>query len=322
MEFNQIKHFKLLNAKNNGLLVTESSDSNVELDNYIKFNLNEIERNLIENGAILFRNFSVKTIENFQEVSSMFTDELLDYSHRSSPRTNIDGKVFSSTEYPPDFYIPLHNESSYSKNWPDRILFFCVTPPEYDGETPIADSRTIFKNLDKSVVKKFKEKGVMYVRNFHNNIGMSWEEVFQVSSKEECERYCLDNDIHFEWLESGILQTYNICNSTTTHPITLEEVWFNQAHLFSVYSFEEEIRNQLFETFSSEMLPRNAFYGDGTNIEQSIIEEIMSVYKEHTIKFAWKKSDLLLLDNILFSHGRMPFKGERKIVVTMGNKSL
>ena len=33
--------------------------------------------------------------------------------------------------------------------------------------------------------------------------------------------------------------------------------------------------------------------------------------------FRWQRGDLLLLDNYLVTHGRMPFRGERKILVAI-----
>ena len=35
------------------------------------------------------------------------------------------------------------------------------------------------------------------------------------------------------------------------------------------------------------------------------------------IRFPWRKGDILLVDNFLVSHGRDPFKGPRRILVSM-----
>lgn len=307
--------------KNSKLLVYENKEPNINAFCYIKLQLEEINKALLEYGAILLRGFVISNFDEFAKISTLLLDESMNYSYRSSPRKQIHNNVFTSTEYPQEFYIPLHNECSYAKNWPNRIFFLCSEPPAHMGETPIADSRVILNELDKALVNKFKEKGIMYVRYFYKNIGMSWQEVFQVNNKTELENYCINNDIHFEWQENEILKVYNLCKATTIHPVTKEEVWFNQAHLFNMHALHEDMKGQLIDTFGIDKLPRNSFYGDGEAIEPNVISEIMDVYSEQMIKFRWQQSDLLLLDNILFAHGRMPFKGNRKIVVTMGNKN-
>ncbi|MBU6184036.1 MAG: TauD/TfdA family dioxygenase [Rickettsiales bacterium] len=317
-----VKLSQITNKQSNSALLTcESIKQTLNAYCYIKSHLDGINKALLEYGAILLRGFVIQDLDSFGQISAILTDKLMDYSYRSSPRKQIHNNVFTSTEYPREFYIPLHNECSYSKKWPNRIFFLCTKPPQQMGETPIADSRVILNALDKAIVNKFKEKGIMYIRYFYKNIGMSWQEVFQVNNKRELEVYCTRNAINFEWQDNGILKVYNICDATTVHPITKEETWFNQAHLFNIHSFNDEIKNQFIDTFGVDKLPRNSVYGDGEAIEQSVIKEIMDVYSEQMIKFKWKKSDLLLLDNILFAHGRMPFIGERKIVVTMGSRA-
>jgi hypothetical protein len=64
--------------------------------------------------------------------------------------------------------------------------------------------------------------------------------------------------------------------------------------------------------------PRNAYYGDGTPINESDLERIREIYANEAVVFGWQKQDILVLDNMLAAHGRRPFRGSRKIVVGMG----
>jgi hypothetical protein len=79
----------------------------------------------------------------------------------------------------------------------------------------------------------------------------------------------------------------------------------------------KDIRDFLVTQYSADGLPRNAFYGDGTNIEDSDVEEIRRIYNNAAVTFQWEKGDVLLLDNFLVSHGRSSYEGERKICVAM-----
>jgi alpha-ketoglutarate-dependent taurine dioxygenase len=94
-------------------------------------------------------------------------------------------------------------------------------------------------------------------------------------------------------------------------------VWFNQAHLFHISSLEPDVRESLLLSFREEDLPRNAYYGDGSRIEDDVLDEIRDVYQQEKVVFAWQEGDILMLDNMLMAHGRTPFIGQRKVLVGM-----
>ena len=48
-----------------------------------------------------------------------------------------------------------------------------------------------------------------------------------------------------------------------------------------------------------EDLPNNTYYGDGSPIEPSVLEEIREAYRMETVSFAWQEGDILMLDNML-----------------------
>jgi len=51
------------------------------------------------------------------------------------------------------------------------------------------------------------------------------------------------------------------------------------------------------------------------------MEEILSVYRDLEVSFPWQEGDVLLVDNVAVAHGRRPFRGERKILVALGDES-
>lgn len=286
---------------------------------WLQDNKSLFEQILLKYGGILLRGFDIHSVSEFNKFSQIVCPNLLQYTYRSTPRSNLGGKIYTATEYPADQFIPLHNENAYTDTWPQKISFFCVIPAEGGGETPIADSRKVFKRIDTEVVKKFEEKNVLYVRNYSPGVDLSWQEVFQTSEKQDVEKYCLDHSIKYFWNQEGAeLTTKQLCQATLVHPSTKEKVWFNQAHLFHISGLNKEIAQSLISELGEENLPRNAFYGDGTPIEEEVLEHIRSAYEEETIVFRWQRSDIMILDNVLMTHGRRPYSGERKIVVSMG----
>ncbi|MEL7509375.1 MAG: TauD/TfdA family dioxygenase [Cyanobacteria bacterium J06554_1] len=298
-------------------LLVASQSSSTKLSTWANAHLRLIEDKLVHHGGILFRNFEVGNAEDFQDLVELISRrKTVEYNYRSTPRTTISGKIYTSTEYPPHQTIPLHNENSYSSNWPLNIAFFCLRPAQEGGQTPIADSRKIYQRISEKTKKSFLEKNIMYVRNF-GEVGLPWQEVFQTNDKDKVEAYCKDQAITFEWLNNDGLKVSQVLPAVLKHPITEDLVWFNQAHLFHISSLPDRVRTSLLEIFSLSELPRNAYYGDGSIIDDLSLEEIRQVYEQETVMFSWEKNDVLFLDNLLVAHGRKPFSGKRELLVGM-----
>jgi alpha-ketoglutarate-dependent taurine dioxygenase len=299
-------------------LVIKPAVDGINLVTWAASNRDAIATWLLQHGGLLFRNFNIREVLQFEQFIQALSGTLLDYSYRSTPRSQVSGKIYTSTEYPANQSIPLHNEMAYSLSWPMKIWFCCLKSAQQGGETPIVDSRKIFQRLDSKIKDKFIQKKVMYVRNYSDNLDLSWENVFQTKNQLKVEDYCRSAGIEFEWKDGGKhLRTRQVCQAVATHPKTGETVWFNQAHLFHVSSLNPEVRQTLLSTIKEEDLPRNVYYGDGSPIEASILDEIREIYQQETVTFPWQEGDVLMLDNMLIAHGRKPFMGSRKVVVGM-----
>jgi len=289
----------------------------VNLPEWAANNREFLRQRLQRHGGILFRGFNLSSVDEFELLLRSVAGELLEYSYRSTPRTQVSGRIYTSTEYPAHQTIPLHNEMSYTRHWPMILGFFCVEVAPEGGETPIADSRKVFNLIDAAVREQFARKQVMYVRNYGEALDLSWQNVFQTEDRDEVGAYCRSAGIEFEWKSDDELRTRQVCQATATHPDTGEQVWFNQAHLFHVSSLGDQIRESLLASSAGEP-PRNACYGDGSPIEDATLAQIRAAYDRETVVFPWQRQDILLLDNMLAAHGRRPYRGMRKIVVGMG----
>ncbi|MGB3180585.1 MAG: TauD/TfdA family dioxygenase [Cyclobacteriaceae bacterium] len=279
----------------------------------------EVVNSLFDNhGVVLLRGFNISEEIGFYNFTRQFTQNLMDYTESSTPRTRVGDKVYTSTEYPKDEHIPMHNEHSYSTHWPQKVWFHCVTPATTGGETPLADSRKVLAYISPETVEKFRKKGVMYVRNYGSHIDLHWKSVYNVETKDELEAYCLKNGIQFEWTDKG-LRTRQVCQGLFTHPEKGAEVWFNQAHLFHMSNLAPHVQEYLLSYYGKEGLPRNTYYGDGSEIEPEVLTEIRNAFNNCLITFDWQKNDVVMVDNVLYAHGRFPFDGPRKVLVAMAD---
>src|SRR4029077_4275591 len=94
-----------------------------------------LERHLLRHGGLLFRDFDLSAPGRFRDFCQAIAVELADYNERSTPRHEVEHQVYTSTEYPDDQFIMLHNEVSYSHQWPMKIWFHCVQPAQEGGAT-------------------------------------------------------------------------------------------------------------------------------------------------------------------------------------------
>lgn len=298
-------------------LVIQPTLDGLDLVTWAANNREFIDANLSKYGGILFRNFSLKSIADFDQFIKAASRELMQYTYCSSPRSQVEGDIYTSTDYPADQSICMHNEMSYFPDWPMKIWFYCITPAMQGGQTPIADSRKFTERLNPEIKEEFRRKQVMYVRNFREGIDIPWQVAFHTTNKADVEAYCHNAKIEFEWVDGNHLRTRQVCQAFATHPKTGDEVWFNQADLFHVSRLKPEFRESLLSVFKEDDLPRNAYYGDGSPILDATIAEIVETYQQEAVVFQWQAGDVVMLDNMLAAHGRQPFVGPRKIVVGM-----
>jgi len=272
-------------------------------------------------GGVLFTGFRVDSIEAFQSFAGSFGHPLIGYEFASTPRSQVEGAVYTSTEYPTHRSIPLHNEQSYTREWPLRIWFHCALAARAGGATPIADSRAIHGALDPALVARFAKRELLYVRNFGQGLDLPWEQAFGSDDPRVVERICRTRGIECEWRDSDdrelLLRTRERCQAVARHPRTGELVWFNQANLFHLSSLDEDMQEALIDSVGLENVPRNVYYGDGEPLEAEALAEIRGVLDQQRIVFPWRTGDVLMLDNMLTAHARDPFEGPRKVVVAM-----
>jgi alpha-ketoglutarate-dependent taurine dioxygenase len=277
----------------------------------------DYEDQLLHQGAVLFRGYGVTSAESFRDVAEAFAPDLLDYVYRSTPRTALGGGIYTASEYPSTADIPQHNENSYQREWPLLLVFGCLRAAARGGETPLARTRRVTARIDAAVLDEFATRGIMYIRNYGSVLDLPWQTAFQTDDRRAVEDYCAREGIDVEWTWPDSLRTRQVCHAIAVHPRTGERLWFNQARLFHVSSLDTRTRDSMLSVLRHEDLPRHACYGDGAPIAETVLDHLRDAYAAETTAFGWKTGDVLLVDNMLVSHGRTSFTGPRNVAVAM-----
>ncbi|MDB1090335.1 TauD/TfdA family dioxygenase [Streptomyces sp. ACA25] len=272
---------------------------------------------LVERKALVFRGFGIGP-EELEPLMHALLPNRLAYVHGNSPRTKVGDNVYTSTEYPAELTISMHNELSYASQWPERLLFYCQQPPDSGGATPVVDGGRWLAALDREVREAFAQ-GVRYTQNLHGGFGFgrSWQDTFETSDPAEVERILSTGASQVEWKSDGGLRVTQLRPSTARHPVTGEEVWFNQADQWHLSALDGDTARAMREILPENEIPQSVTFADGTPIPDGHITQIRDRGLAEAVDVDWCQGDLMVIDNVLVGHGRRPFSGPRRILVAM-----
>ncbi|QKW28608.1 TauD/TfdA family dioxygenase [Streptomyces seoulensis] len=274
---------------------------------------------LVREKALVFRGFGI-TPETLDPVLDRLLPNRLAYVHGNSPRTKVGGNVYTSTEYPQEFTISMHNEMSYAHAWPTRLAFFCQITPGGGGATPVLDAALWLASLDPEVRSAFAD-GVRYVQNLHDGYGLgkSWQDTFETSDRGEVEAFLKVAGAEWDWRRDGSLRVESLRPATTVHPVTGAEVWFNQADQWHPAGLGDETSKELAQILGEDELPQSVTFADGSSIPAEYVLQVRDRGLDAAVDVDWHAGDLLLIDNVLLAHGRRPYTGDRRVLVAMSD---
>lgn len=327
------------------VLPNETSDKN-SLLKLISDEKTELKTQLIKNGSVLFRDFDLNTPEDFEDVALALEPGLQNNYAGTSPRNSRTKFVHSASELPGHYPIMQHCEMSFLPTAPRFLFFYCFIEPKDGGETPTCDFRKVYSQMDLKIRDEFEQKGVKLIRNYTGPKSKAandfyqlkkWDELFKTTDRAEVEAEALKNELEVTWLDDDKLRLVNDRPSVQTHPDTNEKVWFNHLQVFhreaaaieyghiynrrkDFYSLQYMIAlntitffKRLFKKPEDEAM--HMVFADGSEIPKSYVEHVEQLIWDNLITSPWKKGDVLMIDNFSTSHGRLPYKGPRDILV-------
>ncbi|MFT2014380.1 TauD/TfdA family dioxygenase [Streptomyces sp. 796.1] len=273
-----------------------------------------------EHGALLVRGLGLHDAAGAGDAFRALADRLMGAEKEGfAPRTPHSEGVYSSSKWPQNQPMCMHQELSYTLEFPGLMLFACLTAPAAGGVTGVADAPTVLDALPRKLVKRFERQGWLLTRNYNDEIGASVAEAFGTDDRATVEEYCRANAIAYQWLPDGTLRTRQRRSAVVRHPVTGQRCWFNQVAFLNEWTIEPEVREYLVDVYGADGLPFNTCYGNGEPLGPDVVERLNSVYEAHTLQEPWQAGDLLVVDNIRTAHSRAPFDGPREVLVAMAD---
>ncbi len=306
-----------------------------------------IEQTLTEHGALLFRGFDVTEPSAFERVARAVDDDLKKEYLGTSPRDALTEYVFSASELPGFYPIPQHCEMTFIANPPRRVFFCCLVEPEQgSGETPLADFRKVYRDLDPAVRERFEKGGIRIVRNYAGPEGSGkldpwklkrWDEMFQTADRTVVEAKCHEQGFDASWGPRSTLRLVSTQPAVRRHPVTGEPVWHNHSQVFHlsaapgeyarIYELRPRLRHWLTWRLSQILVDvqrrtrepdaqsMHCTYMDGTEIAGSDMEAVREAIWKNLVITPWRRGDIVAIDNHSVAHGRLPYRGPRQIAV-------
>ena len=278
----------------------------------------QLRKAVHESGALLFRGFSVPGPGEFSDFAKALCPDLYtDYGDLADEPE--EDEVYGTTTYPLEQPIHFHNEAAAATEWPLYLFFYCAQPALEGGATRLVDTRGVLACMTPAERATIRDRKLTYIRNHYPNLDVPWNTLFGTEDPREAERKCRENDVEFEWVARDSLRTRTMRKMIQRHPVTGDDVLFHHLFLNHPACLDPATREGLEQQFAGETFPRNVLAEGESLIPDVWVRDLMDAYEARAADVRWRAGDVLLLDNMLVSHGRAPFRGPRRILVAMGD---
>lgn len=288
--------------------------------------IDEVITSFNEHGALLFRNFQIDC-DGFTEFTSTLCNSFSTYKgggfrwgKLDREKINNNETLLTVTGATQSFSIPLHGEMYYMKNRPTLLWFFCAEPPAVAGETILCSGTELYRQLGTKEREFFSQNQLKYIRHLTSD---EWPVAFQTGDWESLRSWCEDNDCKLSENSDGSITIEYVISAVLREGATGKKVFIN--NLLLIHSIEQSIRSGLAAQVVE--LPRDACpfivrSESGEEIPSAIVGQVEQTADKLTAKVAWRKGDVLMIDNRRILHGRKKCRGtDRKIFVRMGEPS-
>ena len=120
----------------------------------------DFENGKSEPVAVLVRGLPIKSTQDFSRFVQGLNFEFFLYQGGGGIRDKVDDFVLTGAGEPKEYSVELHNDMSYSIDYPSKFIITCLKKSHFGGETAICNGRELTANLDVDLKAKFEQKGI------------------------------------------------------------------------------------------------------------------------------------------------------------------
>lgn len=242
-----------------------------------------IKETFKKHGAILFRGFK-GDVDRLAALTDRFCHSYM--TNPNADRMPISKEKQINTVNTSHVLFELHAERHQTPLSPDICWFYCNQAPDTIGETTYCDGALLVEHLSKKTRNLLMQKEMWY----HGIIPLSdVTGLWDVKTLDELRQVMDEKKLNHIYEINGetVLQRYSVPFLKKSR--YSDKPAFVSFLLFSRYMFGQK-NYPTFENY--ELIP------------DEISDEIRNVGAQLTVYHKWQNTDLLMLDNTRFLHGR------------------
>jgi len=322
-------------AEAQGLVAIVKTKTPSSLLNYASQNTTLLIDLIQQHGGVLIRGYSLDCREDLASLNELLYGNTLPFLGGVSPRKHPNDRSFEASIVPKEMSIPQHREKGYFPISPDRASFYCQTPAESGGMTPITDFEAVYSELlvaRPDDMSKFEEEGICFRIPYWNSDywrkrGMfvwGWQERFACNSIDEMDNIADSLGVsmtHYDAYSVAISRVplssiHETRKSRVIHPFFYHSRRMVAKH-YGLGFAEQSYLHCLLNQCNDE--DYDVYSGSGQLISMDFLNRYHDAVMNHTYTFNWQARDCVLLDNTWLGHGRTPYEGEREHWVALSN---
>ncbi|PRC94351.1 TauD/TfdA family dioxygenase [Solimicrobium silvestre] len=307
-------------------LIEPSNSREATLDyllNYINSDRQKFRLELEQSGTLLFRNFQINTVEQFDRFTQTVLSSRVRYRGGDARRTLTTDYVYTSNDTSGEKYISVHNEMGYSRAHPEILIFYCKKADMIGGETLLTDGRKIAERLSPAAALAFALTEVTYIQNLPAQSNgapewpKTWAQTFESNNPDEVSRLLDKRGARFWWTPEMSLHIEETLPSVVAGAYTGVNALFCQADRWHASQHDDGTRQEILAINGSDRY-HHCIFANGKEMNPDHLRELGKIKKELAIGHQWQSGDVLLIDNSMTLHGRTPYRGLRELFVAMG----